>query len=350
MKKPEILHYVPINSIRTLLNGETLMKLQAFNTSSGSQESFNEPEVVHNSGNSSTALNPLQKGLKSLDNPVLRGSFSLVLTEEKLNSLEEIARKSFREIMSEKLTTVTTASPVLRTIHLKTDLGKVQNKRPGVYVIKNKETGACIVGQTKDLRKRFNQYTSRSQLFALDSNKINKNFYIAVQEAINKGLDYSQVFQRFVVYTWVDKEIKALDVQNSLLLKNEMNYLEHRLLLAFFECGFAYNIEDVAPQLTENVTLPPPTGNVSSQPLQPRLTTGHVAKPFRIDNRYFQSSADYEKFRKSLDSKSRRDFLSMPSLRTKLKQNVGNLTCTTRYLTEQETKDASKKDLFYKPN
>ena len=291
----------------------------------------------------------MPKGLRSLDNPVLKGSFNLVLNEETLNRLDEIAKKGLIEIMSTKLTKVTAKNSVLKTIHLKTDLGKIQNKRPGVYVIQNIETGGCVVGQTVDLRKRFNQYTSRSQTLILDRNKINKNFYIAVQEVTKNGIDYSQVFQRFVVYTWVDNNNKALSIQNSLLLKNEMNYLEHRLLLAFFECGLAYNIEDVAPQLTEIVTLLPTT-NLTSKTSRTYLPTGHLSKPFKIQGLYFQSAVDYEKFRQSLDIKSRRDFLSMPSLRPKLRQNVGNLTATTRYLTTQEIEEASTKGLFYKLN
>lgn len=348
-KRIQTLHYLPISNIRTLLNGGTLKKFQAFNTCAGSKENFDEPEIIQNSDYSLTQTKLMQKGLKSLDNPVLRGSFNLVLNEEKLNRIDEIAKKAFIEVMSTKLTKVTAKDPVLRTIHLKTDPGKIQNKRPGVYVIQHKETGGCIVGQTTDLRKRFNQYTNRSQSLTLDKNKINKNFYIAVQEVIKKGLDYSQVFQRFVVYTWVDSNNKALAVQTSLLLKNEMNYLEHRLLLAFFECGLAYNFEDVGPQFTEIITLPP-TVPLARQTSRTSLPTGHLPKPFKIKNFYFQSSADYEKFRKSLDIESRRDFLSMPYLRTKLRQSIGELTATTRYLTNQEIEEASTQGLFYKIN
>lgn len=342
-------YYVYINSLRTLLNGETLMKLQAFNTCASSQENLNEQEIVQNPGNSSIQTSAMQKGLESLDNPVLRGSFNLILNEEKLNSLDEIAKKAFIEVMSKEWTTVTPSNSVLRTVHLETDPGKIQNKRTGVYIIQNIETGGCIVGQTTDLKKRFNQYTSRSQALSLEANKINKNFSIAVQEALKNGLDYNQIFQRFVVYTWVDQDKKALDIQNSLPLKNEMNYLEHRLLLAFFECGLAYNIEDVAPQLTEKVILPPTT-NFSSQTKRIPFPIGNLPKPFKFGNNYFSSSAEYEKFRKSLDAKNRRDFLSMPYVRKKLKENANNSTASIRYLTKQEIEKVSKAGLFYKPN
>ncbi len=41
-----------------------------------------------------------------------------------------------------------------------------------------------------------------------------------------------------------------------------MNYLEHRLILAFFECGLCYNTVDVTIQLNDLVQLKPPTEKV----------------------------------------------------------------------------------------
>jgi hypothetical protein len=203
----------------------------------------------------------LQKGLKSFENPVLRGSYSLVLTNEQMDFYEKIGKKAFLEIMSYKKVSVTKESPELFTKHLKTDIGGIQSKRPGVYGIMNIQTGNCIIGQTTNLRKRFNQYTSRGK-GNVEQKLINKNFFLAVQKELEKGIDYSQVFQRFVVYTWVDEKKQPLDVRNSLQLKNEMRFLEHRLLLAFFSCGLCYNLEDVSPLLTEgpkfsHVVFPP---------------------------------------------------------------------------------------------
>lgn len=101
----------------------------------------------------------LQKGLQSLENPVLRGSFTLVLTTEDLNFFDEIAKQAFQEIINYGYYNVTCNSLDLNTIHLTTDQRKVQNKRPGVYVILNIQNRNCIVNQTKNLKKRFHQYT-----------------------------------------------------------------------------------------------------------------------------------------------------------------------------------------------
>ena len=40
----------------------------------------------------------LEKGLKSLDNPVLRGSFNLVLTDEKMDFFDNIAKNAWKAI------------------------------------------------------------------------------------------------------------------------------------------------------------------------------------------------------------------------------------------------------------
>lgn len=266
--------------------------------------------------------------------------------KKKLNFLDEIAKKAFNEVMIKGISKITTLSPLLPTIHLQTDTGRKQNKRPGVYIIQHRETGACIVGQTKDLRKRFNQYTSRSKnIDFTTTNKINKNFYQAVQK-IPANIDYSQVFQRYVVYTWVNQNGKALDIQNCLKLKNEMNYLEHRLILEFFECGLTDNFEDVGPQFMENVVLHTNSGITNRLPRDPAIQTGHQAKPFKIENHYFYSSVDYEKFRKSLGNKTGK-FIAMPSLRKKLLKNTENINSDVRYLNRQEIDQAFKEGLFY---
>lgn len=331
--------YTPnfINKIRTLLNGETLLKFKVFRCSASFQKIC------------TSELDIMEKGLNSLENPVLRGSFTLVLNEEKLNFLDNVAKQGFTEIMSKERSKISISSSLLPTIHLQTDPGKIQNKRPGVYVIQHTETGKCIVGQTKDLRKRFNQYTSRSKALCLTTtNKINKNFYKAVQK-MPADLDYSQIFQRYVVYTWVDNQGTALDIENSLQLKNEMNYLEHRLILAFFEAGLSYNFENVGPILVENKILL--EDNPNKDQLLPRVSrqTGYQPKPFKIENHYFYSSTHYERF-PQVSGNNTGKFLSMPTLRKKLRKTTSDLNSDVRYLTNQEIEQALNEDLFYKPN
>lgn len=310
----------------------------------------------------------LQKGLKSFENPVLRGSFSLVLTNEQMEFYEEIAKKAFCEIMEYKLVGVQTKSPELFTKHLKTDPGKVQKGRAGVYIIMNIQDKKCIIGQTKNLRKRFNQYTSRGKGVS-EQTLINKNFFLAVQKELLKGLDYCQVFQCFVVYTWVDENKQPLDVQNSLQFLNEMRFLEHRLILAFFESGLCYNIEDVAPLLSET-----PTISVSEfQAIQKvqkiedmnclSAKEGIEAqsfcvlgkgpkhpKPFQVHDFYFLSTTHYALFRNSLPPQERKNFLSMPWLRKLLRANEGNLTSNIRYLTSDEIQQGFEQNIFFQPS
>lgn len=349
------------SKIRTLLNGETLNKPQSLKHSTGSIESdeksnpnmdFNPIEENLNSGDEKKRMDPqlIEKGLKSLENPVLRGSFSLVLSDDKLSFFDSIANKAFLEIVSSEISNVSSLDIGLNTIHLETDSGGVQNKRPGVYVIKNRKNGKCIIGQTANLKKRFNQYTSRSQNPFQKNNAINKNFFLAVQEAIKEGLAYRQVFQHFVVYTWVDENKKSLDVENSLELKNEMNYLEHRLILAFFESGLAYNIKDFSPTLIEQAILPEITNKnnpITRQALSQILVGPRQAKAFKVKDLYFQSSVDYEKFRRATPE-NRKKFLSLPYLRKKLRQN--DQDSEIRYLNPEEVKKAREENLFYQGN
>ena len=44
-----------------------------------------------------------QKGLQSLDNPVLKGSYILILTQQQMNILYEIDRNAFRDIIDHRL-------------------------------------------------------------------------------------------------------------------------------------------------------------------------------------------------------------------------------------------------------
>ena len=130
-----------VNQIRTLLNGESLKKSQIVNcldNNSQNSKIFGNKQIQATQEREINQ-NIIQKGLQSLDNPVLRGSFNLVLSEEQMNFFDDIAKKAFKEIMSNKLKDVTPTSDDLYTIHLETDLGKIQNKRPGVYIIQNIE-------------------------------------------------------------------------------------------------------------------------------------------------------------------------------------------------------------------
>lgn len=280
---------------------------------------------------------------------MLRGSFILVLSEEHMNYFDKIAKEAFMEVMSLGIVNVTERSNSTNTVHLKTDPGGIQNKRPGVYLVQTRDDGFCIIGQTKDLKVRFNQYTNRSSGAYSATNKINKNFYNAVQKAMNKNLAFSQIIQRFVVYTWVDKNGVALDIDASLLLKNQMNYLEHRLILAFFECGLCFNINDVAPQLMgvpleiESPGLQP--GEINTQPdIGP-----HQAKPFKVNGLYFFSGPNYEKYRASLSEDEKNRFPARPTLRLKLAKAEGEITSDIRYLTIEEIQDVQENNLFWSP-
>lgn len=343
-----------MNKLRTLLNGGTLIKNRLCTRSKSIEEGSVNYLVPQNDGNFFIAPDVVAKGLCNLDNPVLRGSFNLVLNQEILNSLDTIAKKAFNAVISNSLykidNSVSTSNPTLKTIHLETDLGKVQNRRPGVYIIQHKESGYCIVGQTKDLRKRFNQYTSRSKHSSLTTtNNLNRKFHEAAQK-IPPNIDYSQVFQRYVVYTWVDENKQAVKIDDSLQLKNEMNYLEHRLILAFFAMGLVYNIEDVSPRLTQNVGL---INNIetSIDLVRPNAAqTGHQPKPFKMNNMNFLSSAQYEKYRKSIDKEVRKSFLAMPNLRKKLTDCNQDLELQTRYLTREEIEHCKNNNLFYNPD
>nr|BAA28590.1 unnamed protein product [Pleodorina californica] len=357
MNCPYVVNYYfnAVNSVSTLLNGKSLRKSIVI-SSLGKKQAYSglpDPDNNPRNGKKKIAPNNKKKGLNSLDNPMLRGSFSLVLTEKKMDFFDSVAKQAFMEIISHELFSVTPISEPLNTIHLTTDPGRLQNGRPGVYIIKHVEDGMCIVGQTKNLKRRFNQYTSRGTTVSPEGmNRINKNFYAAVQQAINKGLAYSQVFQRYVVYTWVDQDKKPLDIHNSLVLRNEISYLEHRLILAFFECGLCYNLNDTFPQLSHAVSLPPipviaDTTDVSVQKSQ--LIAGpHKSKPFKIGGLYFYSKKNYIAFRDYLNEVERKKFLAVSSLRQKLEKNVGNLSADIRYLTPKEVLDCKKNNLFIK--
>jgi hypothetical protein len=164
---------------------------------------------------------------------------------------------------------------------------------------------------------------------------------------LQNGIHYCQVFQRFVVYTWVDEKNQPLDVQNSFQLKNEMRFLEHRLLLAFFECGLCYNFDDFSQTSVMDSENEEKTENNSffelgKDPKHP--------KPFQVKGFYFFTTSDYGFFRKSLSPFEKKNFLSMPRLRLLLKANEGKSTSDIRYLTPEEIQKAQKDNLFFRPS
>lgn len=143
---------------------------------------------------------------------------------------------------------------------------------------------------------------------------------------------------------------KPLDIDKSLQLKNEMSYLEHRLILAFFESGLAYNVKGVAPYYNELDPFPPVTPKIATGKRPQAKQTGHQSKSFKVNTYYFESSSQYEKYRKTLDENSKKQFLSMPVLRKKLAANpADDLSLEIRYLTNDEINDCIANNLFTRP-
>jgi hypothetical protein len=283
----------------------------------------------------------VEKGLKSLDNPVLRGSFSLVLTNEKNNLLDNIAKNAWKAITSHDLRTVNAESPQNTTIKLPTcPSNVVQTKRGGVYVVLNVENGKAVVGSTTNFDGRFNQYTSRATRTAqVQGDNINKAYYKDAQEVKIRTGNANLTFQRFIVFSWVDGSGKSLDL-NSLGLTNEMRYLEHRLLLAFYECGLAYNTHDVSPQLNEFTVLDTPLAEIEEK----KQPVGGIkeTKPFKYEGELFRRMGDLLAYRKSLGL----SILNKERVRNKLNKNSNNMESDTRYLTEEEIEDCKEKGLF----
>lgn len=149
----------------------------------------------------------VEKGLKSLDNPVLRGSFNLVLTDEKMTLFDNIAKNAWKAITSRDLRTVTAKSSQNSTIKLPTcPPNVVQNKRGGVYVVLNVENGRAVVGSTTNFDNRFNQYAARASRAAeVQGDNINKAYYKEAQAVKARAGNANLAFQRFIVYAWVDE-------------------------------------------------------------------------------------------------------------------------------------------------
>jgi hypothetical protein len=345
---------------RTLLNGESLSNLvlnplsllnhhgdwnvvcsAIRRTNQSSVPGNNEPEEKEEQ----TFFDPtlVEKGLKSLDNPVLRGSFSLVLANERLNFLDNIAKNAWKEITSRGLRTVTASSPQNLTIKLKTCLPNVvQTKRGGVYVIQNVETGMAVTGQTTNFDNRFNQYAARASRFTpTKGDNINKAYYKEAQEVKARTGNANLAFQRYIIYSWVNEAGESLDLENSRDLRNEMSYLEHRLILAFYECGLAYNTNDSAPQINDFVTL---DDQFLTETEKEQLPVGGIkeTKPFKVDGKAFLSMGDYWAFKDSLGQPRG----NRKRLRDKLVNNSNDIESDTRYLTEGEIKYYEANNLF----
>jgi hypothetical protein len=283
----------------------------------------------------------VEKGLNSLDNPVLRGSFNLVLKDEKMTLLDNIAKNAWKAITSRDLRTVTSKSPQNTTIKLPMcPPNVVQTNRGGVYVVLNVENGKAVIGSTINFDNRFNQYAARASRSVADQrDNINRAYYKEAQEIKARAGHPSLGFKRFIVYAWVDDAGKSLDL-SSINLINEMRYLEHRLLLAFFECGLAYNTHDVSPQLNELTALDIPLTEteVQRQPVGGNKKT----KPFKYENMFFRSMGDLLAYRKSVNL----SILNKERVRDKLKENSNHMKSDTRYLTEEEIQDCKEKSLF----
>jgi hypothetical protein len=287
---------------------------------------------------------------------VLRGSFTLVLDTEKMDFLDGVAKTAFTEIMDNyKSVNLTASSSILTTRRLQhSSSAPYLDKLPGVYVIQNIEKGTCVIGQTTNLKSRFNQYISRgSRKTPVKKDTINKAYYRDAQDVISRFGRLNIAFQRYVVYNWVDDNNKPLDMdsggdlsldkESSLKLKNEMYYLEHRLILAFFECGLCYNTVDVAPQLSNLVQFETST---EPNPLETKQPVGgnKETKPFKVKNVYFLSMGDFTAYQDAI-GESRTNH---KRLRDKLKKFENNLNEDTRYLSKAEIEEAHKKNLFRK--
>lgn len=132
-----------------------------------------------------------------------------------------------------------------------------------------------------------------------------------------------------------------------------MSYLEHRLILAFFECGLSYNTIDAFPkfaEMTTTTTISTETQLVRTRyenTMLSRVKSPNQAKPFKVREFYFLNKTHYEKFRKSLNLERKKQFLSLPQLRAKLVEKSDNLTADVRYLTPSEIQEVHEQNLFF---
>lgn len=153
------------------------------------------------------------------------------------------------------------------------------------------------------------------------------------------------------------KKKPSLDIKNSLQLKNEMNYLEYRLILAFFEANLTYNTNAGFPKLSESVSrdvfkdiaktvqhVPKTNRNRKKEVIGP-----NQPKPFKVNGLCFESQTIYLQYRNLVPDEERKKFLAMPNLRPKLEENMEDLTLDTRYLTTEEVETAKKNNEFKRP-
>lgn len=182
--------------------------------------------------------------------------------------------------------TVTAKWPQNPTIKLATcPPNVVQDRRGGVYVILNVENGKAVIGSTTNFDSRFNQYAARaSRTVPVRGDNINKAYNKEAQEVKARIGNANLAFQRFIVYAWVNEAGNSLDL-NSLNITNDMRYLEHRLLLAFFECGLAYNTHDVSPQLNDFTGLDTPLAETEAE--QQPVGGIKETKPFKYEGKLY---------------------------------------------------------------
>lgn len=274
---------------------------------------------------------------------------------------DKIAKEAFLEIFSDKLYTPNQNSPVLNTKYLKTSNCTQITKTSGVYVIKHIENGRAVTGQTVNFKGRFNQYTSRaSRKKQTGSDNINRVMQFDTQKGFRENkVNFSQLFQRYIIYSWRSNLSKSLEMnaqqslleqgENVLEIKNEMNYLEHRLILAFYECNLTYNTVDSAPQFHELLQLPSisTTEIIQETPVfqsQILEKPDSRTKPFKYKGEFFLSSGD---LRAALQYRNQPQ-VNMTRIRKELRSQETNSNSDTRYLTETQIQEALEQKLFLK--
>jgi hypothetical protein len=130
-----------------------------------------------------------------------------------------------------------------------------------------------------------------------------------------------------------------------------MSYLQHRLILAFFECGLCFNLNDSHAQLNDVVEFLPicRKTEIDFNLKKPSKLSGpHKSKPFKMRGLYFYSKNDYIAFCNSLNAVERKKFIAVPTLRKKLEQNVNNFATDIHYLTPEQILEGKKKPFIYK--
>lgn len=122
-----------------------------------------------------------------------------------------------------------------------------------------------------------------------------------------------------------------------------MNYLEHRLILAFFTSGLSFNVNDVPPQLSDvNAAV-----QFVPEPDCPQAGSTQ-AKALKWRGLFFSSNIAYIMYRdSSINTESQKLWPARPTLRKKLAENTIEFTEDNRYLTDDEVNEAYQNHLFY---